>query len=220
MGWICGRGVAVCLWMLLPIRIETATPHKSARHWPSPSGRGLGEGESLCAADSGDNRHSRPPPSFPRNRESTPALSDTPGRTGVLDSGLRRNDGGEMRNDGQWVGWRWGGVSPSPNPLPLGEGFWGLRQRSGVRIVITSHSHRHSVPPSPPFYSPPPSFRRRPESRTPVYPSVSIGRGWIPGFAGMTEAGGNDGGRAGVMMRYGGLAGRRRWGRMMRRRRG
>ena len=39
-------------------------------------------------------RHSRPIPSFPRKRESTPTPSDTPGLTGVLDSGLRRNDGG------------------------------------------------------------------------------------------------------------------------------
>ena len=36
----------------------------------------------------------QPTPSFPRKRESTPHPSDTPGNTGVLDSGLRRNDGG------------------------------------------------------------------------------------------------------------------------------
>ena len=38
-------------------------------------------------------RH-RPPPSFPRKRESTPRRHGGPERTGVLDSGLRRNDGG------------------------------------------------------------------------------------------------------------------------------
>ena len=46
-------------------------------------------------------RHSRPhsvipapTPSFPRKRESTPRPIATPNPTGVLDSGLRRNDGG------------------------------------------------------------------------------------------------------------------------------
>ena len=34
-----------------------------------------------------------PTPSFPRKRESTPRPIATPGTTGVLDSGLRRNDG-------------------------------------------------------------------------------------------------------------------------------
>ena len=38
-------------------------------------------------------RHTRPPPSFPRKRESTPRPTVTPGPTGALDSGLRRNDG-------------------------------------------------------------------------------------------------------------------------------
>ena len=33
-------------------------------------------------------------PSFPRKRESTPGPIATPKTTGVLDSGLRRNDGG------------------------------------------------------------------------------------------------------------------------------
>ena len=35
-------------------------------------------------------------PSFPRKRESTPGHRDTPKATGVLDSGLRRNDGGAV----------------------------------------------------------------------------------------------------------------------------
>ena len=37
---------------------------------------------------------SRPPPSFPRKRGSTAGLRTTTASTGVLDSGLRRNDGG------------------------------------------------------------------------------------------------------------------------------
>ena len=69
----------------------------TANEKPSPSGRGLGEGESLCASQ----RHITPP-----NPIVIPALIvipakagihtppyDTPGATGVLDSGLRRNDG-------------------------------------------------------------------------------------------------------------------------------
>ena len=44
---------------------------------------------------------------------------------------------------------------------------------------LPSRCH-HETPP------PPPSFRRRPESRTPVGVGVSIGRVWIPVFAGMT----------------------------------
>ena len=37
-----------------------------------------------------------------------------------------------------------------------------------------------------PARRPIPSFRRRPESRTPVYPEWQNGRVWIPAFAGMT----------------------------------
>ena len=56
---------------------------------------------------------------------------------------------------------------------------------------------------------PPPSFRRRPESRTPVGAGVAIGQVWIPAFAGMTVDGGNDGMRRGLGLRPGlGGAGR------------
>ena len=41
-----------------------------------------------------ESTHLAPAPSFSRKRESTPHPGDTPGNTGVLDSGLRRNDGG------------------------------------------------------------------------------------------------------------------------------
>ena len=135
--------------------MDIAGQRKAASRQPSPSGRGLGEGESFCAnqrkapfrrtqrkaplsqkggwGDSegswGDNPpttyildagrslmlgasipptpllrkgggglrhhpgHRCPPLSFPRKRESTPRPIATPGLTGVLDSGLRRNDG-------------------------------------------------------------------------------------------------------------------------------
>ena len=67
--------------------------------------------------------------SFPRKRESTPRHCATPRRTGVLDSGLRRNDGGAAgmtvwgREWRLWLGLAADRVSPSPNPLPLGEGL-------------------------------------------------------------------------------------------------
>ena len=66
------------------------------------------------------------------------------------------------------VKWRWAvqGDSPSPNPLPLGEGF----------LVACA----------------PPSFRRRPESRTPVAPAIGGGRGVDSRFRG------NDGMGAGM----------------------
>ena len=64
---------------------------------PSPSGRGLGEGETLCASQ----RHmttASPIPSFPpltvipaKAGIHTPPIV-TPGTTGALDSGRRRND--------------------------------------------------------------------------------------------------------------------------------
>ena len=72
-------------------------------------------------------RHSRPIPSFlphpvipAKAGIHTPPIA-TPGTTGVLGSGLRRNDGGGCA---VFI-WRClaYGDSPSPNPLPLGEGF-------------------------------------------------------------------------------------------------
>ena len=56
--------------------------------------------------------------------------------------------------------------------------------------------YRHSLypPAPPPFQSiPPPSFRRRPESRTPVFPGVAVGRGVDSRFRGNDGMGGNDG---------------------------
>ena len=58
-----------------------------------------------------DNATSYPPfpppyPSFPRKRESTPHPIDMPEPTGVLDSGLRRNDGGRraaLSDYGVWI---------------------------------------------------------------------------------------------------------------------
>ena len=79
---------------------------------------------------------SRPIPSFPRKRESTPHLIATPGITGVLDSGRRRNDGGASALPG--VGRR---RTTLPHPtLSRWERARGLRQRPGVR--------RHSASPT------------------------------------------------------------------------
>ena len=59
-------------------------------------------------------------PSFPRKRESTPRPIDTPAPTGVLDSGLRRNDGGECR---EWMGVGGAGAIP-PTPFCERGAFW------------------------------------------------------------------------------------------------
>ena len=48
------------------------------------------------------------------------------------------------------------------------------------------------APSSAAIPAPTPSFRRRPESRTPVGPGVSMGQRWIPAFAGMTMGGGRE----------------------------
>ena len=151
-----------------------------------------------------------------------PATPTRRGHTGVLDSGLRRNDGGgwgirppirHSRESGNpqpglsprrgapgfWIPayagmtvggglhcrrLAVGGVSPSPDPLPLGEGFGGLRHSPASSLsfrppltAIPSSFHRHSI-------RPPPSFRRMTESRTPVRPGLSRGRGVDSRFRG------------------------------------
>ena len=122
------------------LRTESRTPADGLNQdiWrkpqkPSPSGRGLGEGETQCAGQRHITPHNptvipatipvipatipvipatipvipAPYSSFPRKRESTPRPFATPGYTGVLDSGLRRNDGmGRQRmvmDGGVWI---------------------------------------------------------------------------------------------------------------------
>ena len=144
---------------------------RGASRQPSPSGRGLGEGES-------DSTTNPPPPSFPsppsfpRKRESTPRPIPTPRPTGVLDSGLRRNDGGgemrAVRAAGVW------GESPQP-PFCERGAFGGFAYRHSAR------PRRHS------------GVGRNPEPRR--WPrQYREGGVWIPAFAGMTVRGGNDGG--------------------------
>ena len=79
-----------------------------------------------------------------------------------------QNPGGS----GLSVGWRW-------IPAFAGMTGWGVVGAvvSGALLVVCP-----GMPPMPP----PPSFRRRPESRTPVYPGLAKGEEWIPAFAGMT----------------------------------
>ena len=61
------------------------SPYKAARRRPSPSGRGLGEGETPGAANLAGNRQpcpkppTRPTPPFPRKRESTAPACHSPG---------------------------------------------------------------------------------------------------------------------------------------------
>ena len=62
-----GRGARPCAPTLYgrQRRIITAPPHKAARRQPSPAGRGLGEGETLYAANPGSNPTVVPyPPPF------------------------------------------------------------------------------------------------------------------------------------------------------------
>ena len=146
-------------------------------------------------------RHSRPHPSFPRKRESTSRPIRSPGYTGVLDSGLRRNDG-MIPEERDIAGQVW---------IPA---FAGMTKEGGGndgadKAAMLPDEHQPSIRKSPPSaegglgglprppqrptpeesVAPPPSFQRRPESRTPAYPGLRVGRGWIPAFAGMTKRG-------------------------------
>ena len=79
-------------------------------------------------------RHSCPPPSFPLSRESTPRPTATPKATGVLDSGLRRNDGGGLPSPG----------SNATKKPPLSQkGGWG-------DLYLYLHLHPHPHPELPP----------------------------------------------------------------------
>ena len=126
---------------------------------PSPSGRGLGEGETPGIANPGENCQRRSsPPSFPRKRESTPRPIAAPGLTGVLDSGRRRNDGlggggcwayfnySRIRgvdsrfrgNDGGGGGfcWGWRCMAFLPRPtLSRWERARGLRRQSACSVI-------------------------------------------------------------------------------------
>ena len=105
----------------------------------------------------------RPPPSFRRRSESR-----TPGYPAVRDGRV-------------WIpafaGMTVGAVMAAGAGMTAGQG--------GSYPPTESPSRRHKSTPAE-TGRPPPSFRRRPESRTPVYPAVREGGGWIPAFAGMT----------------------------------
>ena len=66
-----------------------------------------------------------PIPSFPQKRESTPRPIVTPGYTGVLDSGLRRNDGAAAGIGGFSPGLAYGGGGESPQPPFCERGAFG-----------------------------------------------------------------------------------------------
>ena len=97
-------------------------------------------------------------------------LAQATGLAGVLDSGLRRNDGGEAN---------FPNPQPSSTPLPRHSRESG-NPPPAITHLVPCHIRR----------SPPPSFRRRPESRTPADAGRRLGRVWIPAFAGMTVGGG------------------------------
>ena len=112
-------------------------------------------------------------PSFPRKRESTPCPLATPGITGVLDSGLRRNDGGGRR-------FVMAARRKSPQPPFCERGaFYGLRQCPAIR---------HSNPPLSVIPAPIPSFPRQRESAPRPFATPGLAGGWIPAYAGMLAA--------------------------------
>ena len=152
------------------LRIRDGTAIGASPPKPSPSGRGWGEGETPLTLH------------LSRNRQ--PA---TPDAAGVLDSGLRRNDG---------RGWRLlygvGGVgrlSLTP-PSPAGRGLCGLRHHP-VIIPIQSFPPPHSSFPPPCSVIPAPHRHSR-ESGNPhpgLPPRRGLPRFWIPAYAGMTVEG-------------------------------
>ena len=94
-------------------------------------------------------------PSSPRHRESTPHPSDTPGNTGVLDSGRRRNDGGGTTPesagvlDSRFRGNDGVGATPESagglGPLAAPDGFGGAVERymeSGEFVAAETVFHR------------------------------------------------------------------------------
>ena len=92
----------------------------------------------------------------------TPAIV-TPGFTGVLDSGLRRNDDG-----GGWPRQGWRGMESLPHPTLS---RWERAFPPAPKPFPSRHSRRPTVIPAAP-----PSFRRRPESRTPVDADLQDGQ--------------------------------------------
>ena len=98
----------------------------------------------------------RPTPSFPRKRESTPILPPRQAAAGILDSGLRRNDGGEY-------------------------------------VGIQHCLHRNPHIPPPPSFPPHPVIPAKAEIHTPAHRIAGppLPGFWIPACAGMTVGGAN-----------------------------
>ena len=126
--------------------VDTETAGRGASRRPSPSGRGLGEGETCPAANPGYAAipHSRHPPSFPPSpvtppspRHSRASGNPPPGLSlrrytaGVLDSVLNLSQDAGMTMRLPVIIWRWlnDSVSPSPQPSPAGRGLFGVRRR-------------------------------------------------------------------------------------------
>ena len=126
---------------------------------------------------------SRLPPSFPRKRESTPRPFRSSGPTGVLDSGLRRNDGGGgVGNGGRRFVMR-GGGNPSNPPFAKA----GLFKACAIIGRYSYHPHRHSG-----------ALRQAQDGiRNPGLPRSIDRAGVDPRFRGNDGGGGNDGGRGG-----------------------
>ena len=142
--------------------------NKAARRWPSPSGRGLGEGET---------------PSFnqPRRCGDLRAAPFNGAGTGLavtsgVDGRVRLSLTPPAPAGRGLGGWRPDMFPPSFRAAPPSFRVAAPHRHSGAGRPPPSFRvaapHRHSGLPPPiviPGCRPPPSFRRRPESRTPAY---------------------------------------------------
>ena len=190
-----------------------------------PAYAGMTVGGRMRDADTPSLRPARPV--IPAKAGIHPRPTATPGYTGVLDSGLRRNDGG----CGCGMPIRYPYAPPGPSfprkrestpALPLRRdipGFWipayaGMTVGGGCGMPIPLFRRPNpTIIPAPtpsfprkrestlalwipglsPGIRPPPSFRCRPESRTPVCPQLRKGRGVDSRFRGNDGGGRNSG---------------------------
>ena len=156
---------------------------------PSPSGRGLGEGESQCAAQppakrTPPRRHSRP------GRNPEPRLPPEQRKAGRVDSRFRGNDGGvggfHMALDGVQ---RFSLTQPSPAGRGLLRACANARTSAAVIPAPSSVIPAHHPPFPPPTVIPAPRRHSResgnPRPRPCAAPGIPPGF-WIPASAGMT----------------------------------
>ena len=148
----------------MPTLYDATRPYKGASPQKAPLSQKGGWGDSPLQHHSTRHRPTVIP--VKAGIHTTPLA--TPGFTGALDSGLRRNDGGMAGGGSCLPGCRIGIKSPQPPFCERGAFCW----------LAPTPGHR------PSFHTPPSSFRRRPESGTPVSPELRKGRGVDSRFRG------------------------------------